>query len=92
MYKGHKFDVSPFYPLCVFPSRENKKWMDFEQKMIRAGTQPKLNIEPVPSCVDRTSKSNKKSRNLSNQVSWDARLDSHFKRTGKYMEMYKSNS
>ena len=36
MSAENPFDISPFYPLCAFPVRENKTWIEFERKMIRA--------------------------------------------------------
>ena len=30
------FAISPFYPLCTFPERDEERWKNFEKRMIRA--------------------------------------------------------
>ena len=32
------FAISPFYPLCAFPERDEERWKNFEKRMIRAET------------------------------------------------------
>ena len=43
----NKYDISPFYPLCAFPQRDKKSWIDFEKKMIRAESAQTIGLDSI---------------------------------------------